>query len=468
LQRARIVFNRSIRGEANRRAFEAVAAGALLFQEKDNRETLQFFRDQRECVYYTDDNLEALLEYYLEHEDKRRAIADAGQARAVECSFEKLWSQQLALIEDEWPHLLQAAAERNRQLSGANLLSLSERTWQALSSSDEIDPGLSTDLAGSLVEHPHNAELHNALGLATALFERGPITSTLTQKVIGYFQRAVENAPNHFMAGLNLVEALVGLDQKQSAVEQAKRVLTRMTEAPKIDDHAPSTIPPSRLCGFARELAAESSWVNAAHFPPAFDLFRVEWEKAAWSHAGDPRGEFEAKGSLIRWRLHLLLAELTGDLHHYYEAVLARPDLPNSQAALGCALGRTGHIQASAEHLRFAVANNPFDQEAARALQQVLQAQEVPDEYRRLARNRRQLAKIAPKAIPTEDWFKDTPPVGDELTSIIILCCNELEYTRRCLDSVMEHTRQPYELILIDNGSTDLYMSPVRPSQKEI
>jgi hypothetical protein len=92
----------------------------------------------------------------------------------------------------------------------------------------------------------------------------------------------------------------------------------------------------------------------------------------------------------------------------------------------------------------------------------------VPDEYRRLARNRRQLAKIAPKAIPTEDWFKDTPPVGDELTSIIILCCNELEYTRRCLDSVMEHTRQPYELILIDNGSTDLYMSPVRPSQKEI
>jgi hypothetical protein len=37
LGRARIVFNRSIRGECNRRTFEAAAAGALLFQEAGNR-----------------------------------------------------------------------------------------------------------------------------------------------------------------------------------------------------------------------------------------------------------------------------------------------------------------------------------------------------------------------------------------------------------------------------------------------
>jgi hypothetical protein len=33
LSRSRIVFNRSIRGEANQRVFEALAGGALLFQE---------------------------------------------------------------------------------------------------------------------------------------------------------------------------------------------------------------------------------------------------------------------------------------------------------------------------------------------------------------------------------------------------------------------------------------------------
>jgi GT2 family glycosyltransferase/Tfp pilus assembly protein PilF len=45
--------------------------------------------------------------------------------------------------------------------------------------------------------------------------------------------------------------------------------------------------------------------------------------------------------------------------------------------------------------------------------------------------------------------------VTHDLASIIILCCNELEYTRQCLDSVLKYTRHPYELILVDNGSTD-------------
>ena len=41
------------------------------------------------------------------------------------------------------------------------------------------------------------------------------------------------------------------------------------------------------------------------------------------------------------------------------------------------------------------------------------------------------------------------------LVSIIILCCNALRFTRACLDSVLRFTRKPYELIVVDNGSTD-------------
>ena len=62
LCRARVVFNRSVRGECNRRAFEAAACGALLFQERGNAETPDYFRDRAECVYYGADDLEALLE----------------------------------------------------------------------------------------------------------------------------------------------------------------------------------------------------------------------------------------------------------------------------------------------------------------------------------------------------------------------------------------------------------------------
>src|SRR5207244_2135340 len=56
LGRARVVFNHSVRGECNKRALEAAAAGALLFQEADNREVGNLFRDRHECVLYTEDN----------------------------------------------------------------------------------------------------------------------------------------------------------------------------------------------------------------------------------------------------------------------------------------------------------------------------------------------------------------------------------------------------------------------------
>ncbi len=39
--------------------------------------------------------------------------------------------------------------------------------------------------------------------------------------------------------------------------------------------------------------------------------------------------------------------------------------------------------------------------------------------------------------------------------SIVIPVFNQVDYTRRCLASLEEHTDLPYELIIIDNGSTD-------------
>ena len=43
----------------------------------------------------------------------------------------------------------------------------------------------------------------------------------------------------------------------------------------------------------------------------------------------------------------------------------------------------------------------------------------------------------------------------EKLVSIVILGFNQVEYTRKCIDSIRRHTRQKYELILVDNGSKD-------------
>ena len=66
-------------------------------------------------------------------------------------------------------------------------------------------------------------------------------------------------------------------------------------------------------------------------------------------------------------------------------------------------------------------------------------------------------------------------PAGDELASIVVLCCNQLAYTRGCLESVFAHSRPPYELLLVDNASDDgtsLYLDELKtrsgPSRVEV
>ncbi|MBL8768391.1 MAG: glycosyltransferase, partial [Planctomycetes bacterium] len=45
---------------------------------------------------------------------------------------------------------------------------------------------------------------------------------------------------------------------------------------------------------------------------------------------------------------------------------------------------------------------------------------------------------------------------GDaKLISIVIPVLNQIELTKRCLESIEAHTQRPYELILVDNGSTE-------------
>ena len=45
------------------------------------------------------------------------------------------------------------------------------------------------------------------------------------------------------------------------------------------------------------------------------------------------------------------------------------------------------------------------------------------------------------------------PPAG--LASVVVPCFNQLEFTRQCVAALARNTRSPWELIAVDNGSTD-------------
>ena len=53
------------------------------------------------------------------------------------------------------------------------------------------------------------------------------------------------------------------------------------------------------------------------------------------------------------------------------------------------------------------------------------------------------------------------------LVSIIILCCNQVEVTKLCLQSLQRHTSYPHQLLLVDNGSTDATHSVLQQFAKE-
>ncbi|MCX8052609.1 MAG: glycosyltransferase, partial [Armatimonadetes bacterium] len=45
--------------------------------------------------------------------------------------------------------------------------------------------------------------------------------------------------------------------------------------------------------------------------------------------------------------------------------------------------------------------------------------------------------------------------IDKPIVSIIVLVRNQLDYTRRCLESIDRHTPEPHEVIVVDNGSSD-------------
>ncbi|MCX7642572.1 MAG: glycosyltransferase [Armatimonadetes bacterium] len=74
---------------------------------------------------------------------------------------------------------------------------------------------------------------------------------------------------------------------------------------------------------------------------------------------------------------------------------------------------------------------------------------------RRVGLEESQILSFAIAARPAPAYIAKGNEPTDGLVSIIVLNWNNLPYLRRCVESVLAHTRPPFELIIVDNGSTD-------------
>src|SRR6266545_4528475 len=83
VRRAKVVFDCSIRGECNLRAFEAAAGGGVLFQETDNEEVPHYLAQNSDYIRYTDDDLEKTIAGVLARPEERGAMAASAKAKVL-------------------------------------------------------------------------------------------------------------------------------------------------------------------------------------------------------------------------------------------------------------------------------------------------------------------------------------------------------------------------------------------------
>jgi len=82
---SKIGFNKSINRDLNMRVFEIMSCGTMLLTDKIDNGMNDFFENKKHLVMYeNEEELNELVQYYLEHEEEREEIAKEGQKEVHE------------------------------------------------------------------------------------------------------------------------------------------------------------------------------------------------------------------------------------------------------------------------------------------------------------------------------------------------------------------------------------------------
>ncbi|HLK55177.1 MAG TPA: glycosyltransferase [Chthonomonadaceae bacterium] len=370
MNRAKIVFNRSIRGELNMRAYEAPACGALMFYEASNPEVRSIFTDREDCVLYDAENLEDLLAYYLAPENtaERERIAEAGWRRVQQHTYAHHFAMLLNEIEPLVKTRKSGAMPRSFSLSTANRQGLRVAT-QWLYAINQSVPGrlnaLLSDLQGRGSEDAELANLRAvALGEWGSRLAASPDRTAKFSAAVAQAQRALNLAPDYLLARFNLGYLLL----EAGRIPEAEAVLHEVAKA--------------FTCS---EVTAEQ--LRGVYFPRRFETFDVHIERV-WNETEVGSEEWRnGVQSLLLWRVLLTLGEqalVHGRLREAQDcarwAAAQLPDVSITQDLLGRAQKAVGNVEAAITAYRRTLELNPFRLTAVGELTQLYLDLQRPQE----------------------------------------------------------------------------------------
>jgi tetratricopeptide (TPR) repeat protein len=388
LNATKITFNRSIRGEMNMRCYEAAACGSVLFYEEENEEIRDFFQDRVHCVLYNEQNLEELLEYYLEHDEEREKIVAAAKKRVAQISHPLNLNLLAARLED----MDLEALRKNRRIASVSIPEISKRQvrqvlgWEALGS----DEAAVAHARRALKDLPHDPDLNNDYAVANAQ-TAGPVQDahrrrSITQDTINRLRRAIELEPRSAFYKLNLAHVYAEIDQVAAAIDLAQQALEQLgADQPEPAD--PLALP----------------------FPYRWEEYRIQYSTIYNATRWAPEAFESHRRLLLMHRAGMLLGRLAWSQRMrelaelgYAIAAQARPDLGSGHVALGNLLADRGALIEAGAHLEVGLQNDPFLTEGWASYARVLLALGRETEARDFIRNR--LTITTAVAPPNERW----------------------------------------------------------------